>query len=145
MDMAWKPDWSQVDADPRLDEFRDALAEVTLDGQIVGYLTTQVHVRCTQSCGHLWWRRWSDYHEELTGLLTRTAADSRLREWEDWIYDPRAASGFLDDLRAGRIVERDYSAAAMKRPWQERAMVTYSLRWLLGEERASLWNTYASW
>jgi hypothetical protein len=143
--MAWKPDWNKVETDSRLDEFREALAEVTLDGRIVGYLATQVDVRCTQSGGHLWWRRWSDYHEELTGLCTRTVADSPLREWEDWIFDLKNGTSYLDDLRAGRYVERDYSDAAMKQPWQERAMVTYSLRWLSGDERASLWETYRNW
>ena len=123
-------------ADECLDPYRDALAVVRLDGQVVGFLATKVDVLWTRAGGHLWWTHWGDPREVLGWLLTRTADDSPLPEWDGGI--DFSGSAFAE-LETGTTTYTDNRGTS---PWENRPAFTYDLEWLSGPEREAQWHKY---
>lgn len=102
---------------PELDDYRDAIASVHLDGVHVGYLATQVEpIRA----GFLLRRQ-----ERVWLLLTR------LDGMQD-IHEDYAPWGYVSDLRNGHI---NWSP-------REGGNVDYEVRWLAGDERHRAWLRY---
>ncbi len=102
---------------PELDDYRDAIASVHLDGAHVGYLATKVE---SMRAGFLFRRQ-----ERAWLLLTRL--DGTLDIQED--YPPWA---YVLELRNGHI------------NWSSRdgGDVDYEVRWLAGDEKRRAWLRY---
>ena len=61
----WSPTW-QLPRDARLDPYRDRVAGLIRNGEIVGHVLILTEHYTTQTGGHLWWRRWAPYREVAT-------------------------------------------------------------------------------
>jgi hypothetical protein len=61
----WKPDWSDLQPDPRLDPYRHRAALLIRDGVEVGCLYAEPEYLATQDGGHLWWRSYTAPREML--------------------------------------------------------------------------------
>jgi len=68
--VSWKPDWSQLVADPRLDPYRHRGASLSRDGVAFGTLYAEPDHLTTQTTGHLWWRSFSGPREFLKLWIT---------------------------------------------------------------------------
>jgi hypothetical protein len=102
---------------PDLDDFREAIASLHLDGSHVGYIATIVE---TMRAGLL-------LRSEARIWLLLTLLDGTLDIQED--YAPWA---YLSDIRDGHI------------KWASRrgGDVDYEVRWLSGSERHNAWLRY---
>lgn len=61
----WKPDWSHLQPDPRLDPYRHRAALLVRDDAEVGFLYAEPEPVATQERGHLWWRSFTAPREML--------------------------------------------------------------------------------
>lgn len=111
----WKPDWSQLAPDPRLDPYRHRAAALSRDGVAVGTLCAEPDHLTTQASGHLWWRSFSPQREFLKLWITidgrQTDAwtdgpelDMDLENWSRGIFlfggEPYACTWFDDSQSA---------------------------------------------
>lgn len=79
--VSWRPDWTQLVADPRLDPYRHRAASLSRDGVAVGSLYAEADHLATQTTGHLWWRSFSQGREFIK--LWITIDGRRTDAWTD--------------------------------------------------------------
>lgn len=80
----WKPDWSQLVPDSRLDPYRHRAAALSRDGVAVGTLYAEPDHLTTRISGHLWWRSFSEPREFLKLWITIDG-----RQTDAWTEGPQ--------------------------------------------------------
>ena len=103
--MPWRPDFSLVGehADPRLDGLRDRVAVIRRQDAVVLHMLVRSDFTCTQTGGHLWWRRWSEPREFLVLLGEDPEGQLVLDHW----LEGDDLTDELVDWRQGRFRFRD--------------------------------------
>ena len=93
----WKPDWSDLQPDPRLDPYRNRAALLIRDGVEVGGLYAEPEYLAIQERGHLWWRSYTAPREILKLWWQVDGSD------DDAWSDGEELTADLAGWRAGRF------------------------------------------
>ncbi|WP_250008793.1 hypothetical protein [Actinoplanes sp. M2I2] len=67
--MPFRPPPGHADPDSRFDPYRERAGALTNQGEPFGVVYLRFGTCRWQLGGHLWWRRWSEPHEQVTGYL----------------------------------------------------------------------------
>ena len=79
--------------DPRFDPYRERAGALSREGEPVGLLYLRFDTCWTQVGGHLWWRRWSEPKEQVSGCIVFShggfddfveTTDTLVDELEQW-------------------------------------------------------------
>ncbi|MCX6397339.1 MAG: hypothetical protein NTV23_12695 [Propionibacteriales bacterium] len=100
--MPWSPSFEDAVPDPRLDPYRNRVAQL-MDGDVVaGHVLVETDYRAEVRGGFLWWRRWAS-PTEFALLFTRVgAAETRttaLGPADFALFDRWSTDGYVDDTR----------------------------------------------
>lgn len=119
--MGWAIYEGTSDPDPTLDRYRDAIATLAEDGEVVGYLVTEVGLSIT-----------------FTGRRRLRPVWSRGEEISSWIVlevGPNSPYGDLESITPSDLA----NDLLVARAWRGGP---YELRWLAGEEFVAAWAKY---
>jgi hypothetical protein len=67
--MPFRPPPGHADPDPRFDPYRERAGALADQGEPFGVIYLRFDTCWWQLGGHLWWRRWSEPREQVTGYL----------------------------------------------------------------------------
>ncbi len=118
--MPWNPSFVGAMPDPRLDPYRNRVAEVHDEKGLYAHLVVGTDFRSEQERGHLWWRRWGRPQEFAVCYLTSPDGKSLVSDF--WV-DPDSLEDELADWARNRF---------------EYAGETYVLHWLSAEASVDL-------
>ncbi|BAL89735.1 hypothetical protein AMIS_45150 [Actinoplanes missouriensis 431] len=91
--MPFRPPLSHAEPDPRFDPYRERAGVLADQGEPFGVLYLRFDTCWSQRGGHLWWRRWSEPREQVTGYFALhyggfddfvEDADTFVEELDDW-------------------------------------------------------------
>jgi len=118
--------------DPLLDPFRRAVGELIHQGEVVGYIATQVDRIVDAIGGRLWWTRWGYPREFLPLVVVASTPASPLPEWGDpwWFVDGNKSD--IRDLGLGKFSYPDQRGGLD-------GEIVYRVRWLSGAALETVW------
>ncbi|GAA4609765.1 hypothetical protein GCM10023107_93310 [Actinoplanes octamycinicus] len=99
--MPFRPPPGHADPDPRFDPYRERAGVLADQGEPFGVLYLRFDTSWRQLGGHLWWRRWSEPREHVTGYLALNDGG-----FDDFVEDADTVAEELEYWDRGRFPYR---------------------------------------
>ena len=100
--MPWSPPFDTAPIrDPRLDPFRNRVAELWQADELCGHALWLENAASPQTGGWLWWRRWAPPHEILN-LDWQLISGEGCQDWVDPVTGSQGLDALIAEWAAGR-------------------------------------------
>ncbi|BCJ39605.1 hypothetical protein GCM10010168_79400 [Actinoplanes ianthinogenes] len=99
--MPFRPPPGHADPDPRFDPYRERAGVLANRGEPFGVLYLRLDTSWRHLGGHLWWRRWSEPREHVTGYLALNDGG-----FDDFVEDATTVAEELEHWDRGRLPYR---------------------------------------